>query len=277
MQNTLKTETLIIASNKDLASLNIAQTIIRRHGFIPLPPQAPDFDFYKGKDSILLVGAKECIYVEPEDIPVESERVIFVSKHKSAQDLPALTVHATGNLTAQAKFGGKPEEVSWVDPRVLKRALVSMRQGLSEAGLRLEVTMEATHHGPTSFGSPVSFIEIGSTPKQWTDPVLGEIAAQATMDAIRLSGTEINTVGFGGTHYSARHTRLNLESQYAVGHLVPKHAFDDGMTASVLNATFQKTTGGCRTALVDWNGLKGSHRRWLLDKLSDWNIEVVRC
>jgi D-aminoacyl-tRNA deacylase len=273
----MKTETLIIASKTDPASFIIAQTIIRKHGFIPLEPQAADFDFYKGKDSILAVGTKECIYVEPEDISVESERVIFVSKHRSAQDLPALTVHATGNLTAQAKFGGRPQEVSWVDPRVLKRALVSLRQGLSEAGLEMEVTMEATHHGPTNFEVPVCFIEIGSTPKQWRDPVLGEIAAQATMDAIRLSGTEINIVGFGGTHYSARHTTLNLEGQYAVGHLVPKYAFEDGMTAAVLRTTFQKTTGGCKTALIDWKGLKGRQRQWLLDNLALWNVEAVRC
>ncbi len=273
----LRTETLIIASKTDLASLNIAQTITRRHGFIPLQHQAADFNFYKGKDSILVVGTKDCIYVDPEDIPVKSERVIFVSKHRSAQDLPALTVHATGNLTAQAKFGGRPEEVSWVDPRVLKRALVSLRQGLSEAGLEIEVTMEATHHGPTNFEVPVCFIEIGSTPKQWTDPVLGEIAAQATIDATQFAGTSINTVGFGGTHYSARHTTMNLESQYAVGHMVPKYAFEDGMTAPVLRTTFQKTTGGCKTALIDWKGLKGRQRQWLLDNLALWNVEVVKC
>ena len=273
----LKIETLIIASKTDQASLNIAQTLMRRHGFIPLEPQTPNLDFYKGKDSILVLGDKECINVQPEDIPVEPERVMFISKHKSAQDLPALTTHTTGNLTAQAKYGGRPEEVSWVDPQVLKRALVSLRRGLSEAGLAMEVTMEATHHGPTSFGAPVCFIEIGSTPKQWTDPVLGELVAQATMNALRPVGTAINTVGFGGTHYSARHTKLNLESQYAIGHLVPKHAFEDGITASVLKATFQKTTGGCKTALVDWKGLKGRHRQWLLDNLSSWNVEVVKC
>ena len=153
---------------------------------------------------MLVVGDKECIYVQPEAIPVEPKRVIFVSKHKSAQDQPALTAHATGNLTTQAKYGGRPEEVSWVDPPVIKRALVSLRQGLSEAGLEMEVTMEATHHGPTSFRVPVCFIEIGSTPKQWTDPVLGGIVAKATVDAIQPMGTTINTVGFGGTHYSAK-------------------------------------------------------------------------
>ena len=273
----LKIETLIIASKTDQASLNIAQTLIRHNGFLPLGPQTSEFDFYKDKDSMLVVGDKECIYVQPETIPVEPKRVIFVSKHKSAQDQPALTAHATGNLTTQAKYGGRPEEVSCVDPPVIKRALVSLRQGLSEAGLEMEVTMEATHHGPTSFGVPVCFIEIGSTPKQWTDPILGGIVAKATVDAIQPMGTTINTVGFGGTHYSAKHTKLNLDSQYAIGHLVPKHAFEEGMTTSVLKATFEKTFGDCRTALVDWKGLKGRHRQWLLDNLSESSIEIVKC
>src|SRR2546427_6347475 len=104
---------------------------------------------------MLVVGDKECIYVQPETIPVEPKRVIFVSKHKSAQDQPALTVHATGNLTSQAKYGGRPEEGSWVDPSGIKRALVSFRQGLSEAGLGIQVTMEATHPRPASFRVPV--------------------------------------------------------------------------------------------------------------------------
>lgn len=273
----LKTETLIVASKSDQASLNIAQTLIRLNGFLPLESQNHDFDFYKGKDSILALGNEECIFVKPEEIPVEATRIIFVSKHKSEQDQPALTAHATGNLTAQAKYGGRPEEVSWVDPRVLKQALASLRQGISEARLEMEVTMEATHHGPTNFGAPVCFVEIGSTPNQWTDPVLGEIVAKATMDAIQHTGTAIITVGFGGTHYSAKHTKLNLESEYAIGHLVPKHAFEAGITAAVLKATFEKTTGGCRTALIDWKGLKGRHRQWLVDTLSEWNVEIVKC
>src|SRR2546428_10394112 len=112
--------------------------------------------------------------------------------------------------------------MSWVAPAISKRALGSLRHGLSEAGLEVEVTMEATHHGPTRFGVPVCFIEIGSTPKQWTDPVLGGIVAKATVDAIQPMGTTINTVGFGGTHYSAKHTKLSLSSHCSNGHLVPK-------------------------------------------------------
>src|SRR2546427_12806942 len=119
---------------------------------------------------MLVVGDKECIYVQPETLPVEPKRVIFVSKHKSAQDQPALTAHATGNLTTQAKYGGRPEEGSWGDPPVIKRALGLLRQGLSEAGVGMEGTMEATHHGPTRLGVPGCFIEIGNTPQQWKDP-----------------------------------------------------------------------------------------------------------
>src|SRR3989449_7288979 len=121
--NVLKIETLIIASKTDQASLNIAQTLIRHDGFLPLGPQTSEFDFYKDKDSMLVIGDKECIYVQPETIPVEPKRVIFVSKHKSAQEQPALTVHATGNLTSQAKYGGRTEEGSWGGPSGIKPTL----------------------------------------------------------------------------------------------------------------------------------------------------------
>ena len=35
--------------------------------------------------------------------------------------------------------------------------------------LDYEITIEATHHGPTSLKKPLLFIEIGSTEKQWAD------------------------------------------------------------------------------------------------------------
>ncbi|HZD13327.1 MAG TPA: D-aminoacyl-tRNA deacylase, partial [Candidatus Binatus sp.] len=83
--------------------------------------------------------------------------------------------------------------------------------------------------------------------------------------------------GFGGTHYSGKLTKMNLEGEYSVGHLVPKYAFEAGLSETVLKATFDKTVGGCKTALVDWKGLKGRHREWLIELLTNWDIEVVRC
>src|SRR5439155_4002257 len=196
------------------------------------------------------------IYTEPSDIPSYASTTIFVSKHVSSSSRPALTVHATGNLTKEAKFGGNPEELSYVDPSIIRRTLRALKSGASQPNVQIEVTMEATHHGPTNLPMPVCFVEIGSGEEEWTDPVLGEIAANAVMAAVtNVEETRPAAVGFGGTHYSAKHTRICMEGDYAIGHLVSSHSFDGGVTQLVINDVFNKTTGSCNTAIVDWKGL----------------------
>ncbi len=225
----------------------------------------------------MLTLEKLGIYAEPSDIPSDVSTAIFISKHVSSSGRPALTVHATGNLAKEAKFGGNPEEVSYVNPSIIRRALRALKAGAGQAGVQIEVTMEATHHGPTSLSMPVCFVEIGSGEKEWADPVLGEIAANAVMSAIDVEETPPTAVGFGGTHYSAKHTRICMEGNYAIGHLVPSHSFDDGVSERVIMDTFSKTTGSCNTAIVDWKGLHSNDRRKLIASLEAAGREIVRC
>jgi D-aminoacyl-tRNA deacylase len=225
-----------------------------------------------------LVLDKLGIFADPNDIPSDVETAIFVSKHVSSSGRAALTVHTTGNLTKEATFGGNPEEVSRVDPSIIRHTLRALKAGVSESGVQIEVTMEATHHGPTSLSMPVCFVEIGSGEKEWNDPVLGEIAANAVMSAIEKTGeTYPSAVGFGGTHYSAKHTRICMEGDYAIGHLVSSHSFEGGVSERVIDDTFSKTSGSCNTAIVDWKGLHSNDRRRLIASLEAAGREIVRC
>ncbi len=262
---------MIVSSRSDPASWNIAQALITKIGFKQEPGQR--IDTYSKGNLRLLVLEKLGIFADPNDIPSEVATAIFVSKHVSSSGRAALTVHTTGNLTREAKFGGNPEEVSHVDPSIIRRALRALKAGALRAGVQIDVTMEATHHGPTNLSMPVCFIEIGSGEKEWADPVLGEIAANAVISAFEKIGESYPTaVGFGGTHYSAKHTRICMEGDYAIGHLVSSHSFDGGVSERVIGDTFSKTTGACNTAIVDWKGLHSDDRRKLIASL-----EVVRC
>ena len=231
------------------------------------------------KDNIHLVMLEKLgIYAEPSDIPSDASTTIFVSKHVSSSGRPALTVHATGNLTKEAKFGGNPEEVSYVDPSIIRSTLRALKAGVSQEGVQIDPTMEATHHGPTNLSMPVCFVEIGSGEEEWTDPVLGEIAANAVMAAAtKVEETRPAAVGFGGTHYSAKHTRICMDGDYAIGHLVSSHSFDGGVTQLMINDVFNKTTGSCNTAIVDWKGLHSNDRRKLVASLEAAGREIVRC
>ncbi len=267
---------LIVSSRRDSASANIARALITKNGFEQGPGQG--IETYS-KDNIRLVMLEKLgIYVEPSDIPSDASTTIFVSKHVSSSGRPALTVHATGNLTKEAKFGGNPEEVSYVDPSIIRSTLRALKAGVSQEGVQIDPTMEATHHGPTNLSMPVCFVEIGSGEEEWTDPVLGEIAANAVMAAAtKVEETPPAAVGFGGTHYSAKHTRICMDGDYAIGHLVSSHSFDGGVTQLMINDVFNKTTGSCNTAIVDWKGLHSNDRRKLVASLEAAGREIVRC
>jgi len=267
---------LIVSSRRDSASANIARALMTKNGFEQGPGQG--IETYS-KDNIHLVMLEKLgIYAEPSDIPSDASTTIFVSKHVSSSGRPALTVHATGNLTKEAKFGGNPEEVSYVDPSIIRSTLRALKAGVSQEGVQIDLTMEATHHGPTNLSMPVCFVEIGSGEEEWTDPVLGEIAANAVMAAAtKVEETRPAAVGFGGTHYSAKHTRICMDGDYAIGHLVSSHSFDGGVTQLMINDVFNKTTGSCNTAIVDWKGLHSNDRRKLVASLEAAGREIVRC
>ncbi len=267
---------LIIASSADPASLNIAQNLIQAYAFKPVESVSSKQPVYQSGDVRLIILQRESIYVEPIEVQVKTGSIIFASKHRSDAGTPALTAHATGNLTRQAMYGGNPEEVSFVEPFRVHAALSSLSERVEEARLQIEVTMEATHHGPTSFQVPVCFIEVGSGPSEWSDPVLGRIAADAIMSSATSEVKGTNAVGFGGTHYPTKLTQICKDGNYFVGHVVSRYAFDE-VFDPILQDLFNKTLGGCKTALVDWKGLKGEQRRRLVEKLASWNIDVVRC
>src|SRR5689334_17186355 len=116
-------------------------------------------DTYSHGNMRLLVLEKLGIFADLNDIPADVATTIFVSKHVSASGRAALTVHTTGNLTKEAKFGGNPEEVSHVDPSIIRRTLNALKAGVEQAGVQIDVKMETTHHGPTSLSMPVCFVE----------------------------------------------------------------------------------------------------------------------
>ncbi len=267
---------LIVSSRPDPASSSIAQALIAKNRFEQ--ESGRGIESYSKGDIRLVVLEKLGIYVEPSDIPSDVSTAIFVSKHVSSSGRPALTVHATGNLAKEAKFGGNPEELSHVDPLIIRRTLRALKEGVSQTGVQIDITMEATHHGPTNLSMPVCFVEIGSGLAEWTDPVLGEIAANAIMAAsTKVEETYPAAVGFGGTHYSAKHTRISMEGDYAIGHLVSSHSFEGGVSPKVIGDTFNKTIGSCNTAIVDWKGLHSNDRRNLIASLEAAGRDIVRC
>jgi D-aminoacyl-tRNA deacylase len=150
--------------------------------------------------------------------------IIFASKHRSKEEISSLTVHCTGNPSDEAKFGGCPKSLAVSSPAAMKSILMEIKRLVEQKGLKYDVTLEVTHHGPTELSVPSLYAEIGSTEAQWIDPDAGEIVAKAIL-AVSLEKVPV-ALGFGGGHYAMRQTGLLLETEISFGHNFPKYQLE---------------------------------------------------
>jgi len=159
--------------------------------------------------------AGRLIYQDRIDEEVDADLIVFISRHASAQPVPALTVHVTGNYEA-ADLGGEPGALAPAAPAWMHAILGNLAARAPE-GYR--VSYEVTHHGPTALATPSLFVEIGSTAAEWADPAAGRAVAESILAAAPQE--TINLIGFGGTHYAVRQTAIALASRGAFGHIAP--------------------------------------------------------
>ena len=202
---------------------------------------------------------------------------VFLSRHAAKSGVPALTCHSTGNF-GPAVLGGRGGQVAVPYPEMHGEFMRRLYAARAEfAGF--EITIEATHHGPTDLERPSVFVEVGTTERQWTDDGLcaavADIAARAA-EAVAAGGAAPRpprAVCFGGTHYSKKFTGAAVEGRYELGTVVPRHALDaldDAMLAHIL-----ERNAPVGAALVDAKGL-GGHRARVLGMLGSSGLEVVR-
>ncbi|MDA4128766.1 MAG: D-tyrosyl-tRNA(Tyr) deacylase [Thaumarchaeota archaeon] len=265
---------MLVSSLKDPASRNIARALIEKHGFNSTGVSLKGNPVYQ-KDSFLLASFEEEI-VRPPDLDAYFNPLayMFLSRHVADSGIPSLTAHTTGNFSKEAKFGGNPREIGRVNPDLLKNYMISLAKRREIVG-GYQVTIEATHHGPTSLLRPLLFVEIGSSEKNWDDPVAGEVVADAVMDSLTTARSWDKVgIGFGGTHYSEKFNDLLIEGDVALAAVVPRYAlelFDPEMLGQVI----QKSTKPVRYAVLDWKGL--SNHKDKVNKLCEqFGLEMIR-
>jgi D-aminoacyl-tRNA deacylase len=153
------------------------------------------------------------IHAEHIDDRIDADLIVFLSRHSSVNPVPVLTVHVTGNYGI-AELGGEPRTLAPAAPAMMAATLRALARHCPE-GYR--VSYEVTHHGPTGLRLPSFFVEIGSTEKEWADPVAGRAVAESVLAA--LPQEPVPLIGFGGTHYAARETEIALTTRGAFGHI----------------------------------------------------------
>ena len=138
-----------------------------------------------------------------------------------------------------------------------------------------EVTLEATHHGPTSLQKPVLFIEIGSAAENWGDRRAAEVVSDALVESLHSASTwEKVGIGIGGNHYSEKFTRLLVEGDMSLAAVVPKYSLKD-FDAEMLAQLLQKCNRFVKYGALDWKGL-GSSKDKITGLLEQFGLEMIR-
>jgi len=198
----------LINSRQDKAGMNI-----RYHIEHLLDTIVPDGDQDQNRTYDFYDVAERLIHAEHFDARIDADLLIFLSRHYSANPVPVLTVHVTGNFGA-AEVGGTPRTLAPAAPAMMQATLRALKKHCPE-GYR--VSYEVTHHGPTGLSHPSFFVEIGSTEKEWTDPVAARAVAESVLSASPMNPVPL--IGFGGTHYATRETEIALTTRGAFGHI----------------------------------------------------------
>jgi D-aminoacyl-tRNA deacylase len=262
---------LLLASDKDIASLNIKEQILNNYSFCETEKtfeQNPTYTATINSKEVMLVTLKEesvKAQTLPENFP-NAKLIVIISRHSSQSCKPTLSVHAPGNF-GEAELGGLSKTLSVAPAVAMQNVLKALLHYKETFCLNYEVSFECTHHGPC-LSVPTMFVELGSCSVQWSDSKAAEAVAHSAMSAIANFTTHSNSavLGIGGTHYNQRFTLMALVGEAAFGHMIPKyavHLVDSKMISQCVEKTLEKVS----LAFLDWKGIKGEDKPDLLNAL----------
>lgn len=268
---------VLVTSEQDIASMTIKDILLSDYGFSETDKSFEGHPiFSNGNKSQLITTTRDMIHCDHLESYFDSEAFIFCSRHRAESAKPALLVHSTGNLGSDALFGGVPHQLSVSAPSLVSVALKKLFEERNKTGLdEFDVSLEVTHHGPTSMKTPLVFVELGSSEEYWTHHEGASAVAAAVMDCVDepLSGDAV--IGFGGTHYASKFNKIVLEKGYKIGHMAPKYAIND-MTYDVLIQMLTRSANPIVSAIIDWKGMNAENKAHILPMLEEANIEVIR-
>ena len=255
---------LLVAYKNDPAGINMAkfisQDLEKKNGV------------FRGEKFDVLITTSPVISADWLDEKFDYDGYVFLSKHAAESGTLALTCHSTGNFDV-AKFGGNSQQVAIPFPSFQKTYLQNLWKNRTDFP-DFQITIEATHHGPTNLNKPSIFIEIGTTQKQWNDVELCNSIAQIVKKTFENPLQQFPfAVCFGGTHYSQKFTNEIIKGKFALGTVIPKHALEF-LKESLFQHIIERNIDA-QVALLDWNSL-GKNKQKVVGLLSTTKLEVIK-
>lgn len=233
----------------------------------------------KHLNTALVITDQDLININNFDgiIPKEN-MVIFLSKHASKSKTPTLTSHSTGNFSDVVLLGGNPNEIGNTFPsfqKVYMKKIYEKRQQL----FGYDLTIEATHHGPTSLVNPTLFIEIGSSEIQWANKTTASIVCKSVLESIKdiEKYTENNNttigIGIGGNHYPQKYNKMIIFSNVAFGPIISKYNLPF-INEQIMSQVKGKSIEKINHIYVDDKGL-GKYKEKILNILNSQDLEII--
>ena len=255
---------LLVAYKNDPAGINMAkfisQDLEKKNGV------------FRGEKFDVLITTSPVISADWLEEKFDYDGYVFLSKHAAESGTLALTCHSTGNFDV-AKFGGNSQQVAVPFPSFQKTYLQNLWKNRTDFP-DFQITIEATHHGPTNLNKPSIFIEIGTTQKQWNDVELCNSIAQIVEKNFEKPLQQFPfAICFGGTHYSQKFTNEIINGKFALGTVIPKHALE--FLKEPLFQHIIERNIGAQVALLDWNGL-GKNKQKIVELLSTTKLKVIK-
>lgn len=203
--------------------------------------------------------------------------LFFASTHRSKKGDPSLCLHVAGNWRS-ADLGGKEGKVCPTSSHVMKYLFGKLHDNaekVKEVAEKYKISLEATHHGPL-LTIPSCFIELGSLEDEWKDKKAAKVIAETilSLEKFKKQDNWISCIGIGGGHYCLNFNNIQLNSKYAISHVIPEYAFP--VNETIIKEAEEKTKEQIKLALIDWKSMKSEERQKVLDVLDKLGLKYER-
>jgi D-aminoacyl-tRNA deacylase len=211
---------------------------------------------------------------EPNPYPIDYDAIassldidyyVVASRHWAKSGQPCLTAHATGNF-GEAMYGGRSHELQMIPPNQLRNVYMAMLRNPPSGFL---VSLEATHHSPTQFKTPMFFAEVGSSEAQWDNSEACRYLVDSCLRGIESKEEAPAAIGFGGGHYCPKFS--TMEREHAFGHIAAKYALSE-LTEELIAQMVLRTAGGVEKAYIE-DGVKSVDRKRIEASLDNLGID----
>ncbi|MDH5403565.1 MAG: D-aminoacyl-tRNA deacylase [Candidatus Heimdallarchaeota archaeon] len=283
----IKASIIIIISEQDIAGQNMKKYLIEK--LLPVSNQLIPTEIYYNEQLHKLYPAGSICILEIPNSQIqldylrdnlESDVLIFASKHSSQTGKKTLLVHTTGLWGKNTGHGGNDHELAFAPAKLLRWGYDIIKKLTQERNLHeYWYGIECTHHGPTSFPIPIIFVETGGSEEEWMDLEACKLIADviiALCDKFRDNNQNPAFIGVGGGHYCPRFIDIINKTDYLIGHIIPKYAHEY-LNEKMLIQAVEKTIANEKFVLIDKKGTKSDVRKQVIAICEKNNFKWELC